>query len=63
MNTGINRIRLEFKVKNGSSGKGDGEGINRIRLEFKVLSKVAETIKNGSCINRIRLEFKGQKKS
>ena len=55
----INRIRLEFKVKNGSSGKGDGEGINRIRLEFKGSITVSVLPYSVPRINRIRLEFKG----
>ena len=33
--TGINRIRLEFKVKPAQKRKRVAGGINRIRLEFK----------------------------
>ena len=33
---GINRIRLEFKVRKAGTGRNTGKGINRIRLEFKV---------------------------
>ena len=57
MNTGINRIRLEFK---GSGTRLQILGqhcINRIRLEFKGDSGVSVvTFRIG--INRIRLEFK-----
>ena len=35
MNTGINRIRLEFKEREQTEETEVIEGINRIRLEFK----------------------------
>ena len=36
LNTGINRIRLEFKENHRGYHFGMDSGINRIRLEFKV---------------------------
>ena len=57
LNTGINRIRLEFKeVKERLSEKGV-HSINRIRLEFKADNKSLRPLRTLS-INRIRLEFK-----
>ena len=35
MNTGINRIRLEFKVRERGDRSDRERSINRIRLEFK----------------------------
>ena len=57
LNTGINRIRLEFKgFKNIRKGAFECR-INRIRLEFKVsVLNVSADFMNS--INRIRLEFK-----
>ena len=37
METGINRIRLEFKGWQASDEHGEASGINRIRLEFKAI--------------------------
>ena len=55
--SGINRIRLEFKV-NGRYIRGFiTPSINRIRLEFKGHQDEA-THDDASGINRIRLEFK-----
>ena len=59
MNTGINRIRLEFKGYMAAMLKGAQERINRIRLEFKV-SAYWTTQSQTRSINRIRLEFKGE---
>ena len=39
LNTGINRIRLEFKRRSNIDAGGEQKaGINRIRLEFKTVS-------------------------
>ena len=57
LNTGINRIRLEFKGTAVTGTAVTGTGINRIRLEFKDNTGKGRP----SCagwINRIRLEFK-----
>ena len=40
----INRIRLEFKVKEIKEDLVDDLGINRIRLEFKVDTEVVESV-------------------
>ena len=40
MNTGINRIRLEFKDVNGPCTVISALSINRIRLEFKVPASI-----------------------
>ena len=57
MNTGINRIRLEFKGKKKQWTEKEEACINRIRLEFKGTSHTARRYPSRS-INRIRLEFK-----
>ena len=57
MNTGINRIRLEFKGDSGNTILHKKFRINRIRLEFKVRLRTAPYLLR-SRINRIRLEFK-----
>ena len=54
----INRIRLEFKVKEGNVCIIQKSSINRIRLEFKVRSAAFSIFPSASGINRIRLEFK-----
>ena len=46
MNTGINRIRLEFKVKRVIRKNKLENGINRIRLEFK--AEYTATTQNAS---------------
>ena len=58
MNTGINRIRLEFKVMYPLTIQFDCYCINRIRLEFKVVDVVNFSFNVREGINRIRLEFK-----
>ena len=57
LNTGINRIRLEFKVAPATANSAMMPRINRIRLEFKEVRGFANALK-GDSINRIRLEFK-----
>ena len=57
LNTGINRIRLEFKVCFSFQLLFVFDGINRIRLEFKGYSVYHDRDRFES-INRIRLEFK-----
>ena len=58
LNTGINRIRLEFKVHTGNiRHRNISIGINRIRLEFKVVDGV-DKFGEEEGINRIILEFK-----
>ena len=57
LNTGINRIRLEFKAYYRKLYSETLNSIDRIRLEFKETYADAQ-IKVAAGINRIRLEFK-----
>ena len=54
---GINRIRLEFKVKQTFPISNKVIRINRIRLEFKGKTRMKPKTSSRR-INRIRLEFK-----
>ena len=58
LNTGINRIRLEFKVNFLILIFCSYISINRIRLEFKGEMAEILQITQAKGINRIRLEFK-----